>query len=433
MTTYTLQQVRTVQRFPVYYGWVIWGLGTFGLIAASPAMGFTISLFYDHFIEDFGLSRTMVSTLLGLGTFFGALSLTWIGRQVDKNGSRRVGTVITIAYALILIGLSVFITGPLTLFFAFYALRSMGQGGMLLISNTAISKWWENRRGWVMSLTFVTLALSQTYYLQLVQSLIDAHGWRMTWMILGVMVGVTIVPLWYFLMRDRPEDFDLEPDGGHTLDETGESSEPNHEHFSWTLKEARGTAIFWAFLSGRVFSVMLGSGLMIHQVSIFAEVGHSVAVVANVFGLIAIARAGFTLFFGRIIGRLKPAHVISLQLMSLVVVLIMAMTMREQWMLYVFGITFGLVIALAGLFDGTVWADLFGRRYHGEIRGFVITVTVIGTSIGPVIYGLSYDVLGGYTPVLSAGALVLIIPTIISLLVKCPTRVPAEALALDTA
>jgi sugar phosphate permease len=414
---------RIVQRTPVYYGWVIWALATIGMIGAAPAMGFTISLFNDHFIAEFGISRTMLSTLFGVGTFAGALCLTWLGKRIDRHGSRKVGVRVVAVYVAVLLAMSTLLTGPLTLLIAFFLLRASGQGGMMLVSGTVIAKWWERRRGWVTGLSLVAVALSDSVYLPAVQRLIDAHGWRTTWLILGVVVGVTVLPLWWLLMRDRPEDYGLRPDGGPVPAEPDLPDAP-HE-VNWTLSEAQHTAMFWVFVMGRVLTVVFMSGLIFHQVSIFVAVGHDAIAAAETFGLMALFRAGITLVAGRTISRIRPGAVIALQITAVLIALVLATMMTEHWMLVAFAAALGVVVALGQMFDGTVWADLYGRVHHGAIRGFVTTGLVIGTSVGPIIYGVGYDMTGEYKIVLLAGVAVLIVPLVLSLVVRPPKVVEA--------
>tara|TARA_B110000438_G_scaffold160497_1_gene153751 strand:+ start:652 stop:897 length:246 start_codon:yes stop_codon:yes gene_type:complete len=59
---------RLVNASPVYYGWVILAVGTFGGIMASPGQTYAFSAFLDHFITDLELSRSFVSTLYTVGT-----------------------------------------------------------------------------------------------------------------------------------------------------------------------------------------------------------------------------------------------------------------------------------------------------------------------------------------------------------------------------
>ena len=145
---------------------------------------FSVSLFIDHYIADFGLSRTTVSGLYGLGTFLAALSLTWIGHQIDRRGNRLAGTIIAGLFALALLACSL-ITGPVTILISFIAIRGLGQGSLGLTSSTAIAEWFNARRGFVMGISLVCFALFQRLYLPWLQSYIDAHGWRQTWLLLG--------------------------------------------------------------------------------------------------------------------------------------------------------------------------------------------------------------------------------------------------------
>lgn len=423
MTSQTIQTSRAINHSPIYYGWVIWGVATLGIIGSAPGQAFTISLFNNAFIADFGLSRTTVSGLFGLGTFTAALSLTWVGRLIDRHGNRKVGLVIGLTFSLVLVSLSVFITGPLTLFVAFVALRFLGQGGMGLVNSTAIAKWWVRRRGWVMGLALVAFALFQSVYLTALQSSIDTFGWRATWIILGICVGVLVMPVWWLLMRDQPEKYGRHPDG----DITDEVLEGAIAEDNWTLGETMRTPIFWIFLLGRIVSAGWGTGLVFHQVSIFASLGHNELAVARMYGVTAIVNAIITLALGRFIGRLRPGYVMAFQLSLIVSALLLAIFMKPAWMLSVYAVIFGIAMAFGASFDGSVWADLFGRLHHGAIRGFVTTVLVIGTSFGPVIFGLSYDKFGGYTPVLLAGVALAFIPLIGSLLSRKPPHTSLDS------
>ena len=115
---------RLVAASPIYYGWVVWIVALIGAIGSSPGQSFSVSLFMDFFIEDFGLDRTTVSGLYGAGTFIASRGLTWVGRQIDRFGNRRVGAVIAGLLALVLL-LCATISGPIMLLFAFIGLRGL--------------------------------------------------------------------------------------------------------------------------------------------------------------------------------------------------------------------------------------------------------------------------------------------------------------------
>ena len=54
---------RLINASPVYYGWVIVVAGAIGMVLTSPGQTYAVSVFIDHFINDLGLSRSVVSTL----------------------------------------------------------------------------------------------------------------------------------------------------------------------------------------------------------------------------------------------------------------------------------------------------------------------------------------------------------------------------------
>jgi MFS family permease len=412
-----------VNRSPIYYGWIVWGVATLGIIATAPGQSFSISIFIDHFIADFGIDRTAVSSLYGVATFIAALSLTSVGRRIDRHGNRLMGVIVSGLFALALIACSL-IAGPFALFIAFIAIRGLGQGALGLTNSTVIAQWFRRRRGLMMSLTIVMFALFQSVYTPWLNSLLEIYPWQQVWIILGVVVGLIVVPVIWFLMRDQPEEFGLHPDGD-TLEESEIADQAAEE--SWTLAEAMRSSTFWIFVTGRLLTPAWGTGLIFHQLSIFNTMGHSDEVALATYSQFVLISAAVSLAAGAIIDRVRPQRMLAFQLVTFIVTMAVATMMTEAWGLWVYAISFGIVMGMGGVFDGTVWANLFGRKHLGAIRGFVTTVLVTGTAIGPIFFGISFDYLGGYAPVLWAGVGLALIPLALSFFAGKPTRRPALA------
>lgn len=411
-----------MNRSPFFYGWVVWAVATLGLIGTSPGQSFTVSLFMDHFIADFGLDRTTASGLYGIGTFFGALSLTWIGRGVDRYGNRLAGSVISAVFALALIFMS-FITGPVMLLIGFVAIRGLGQGAMGLVSTTVIAQWFQQHRGRMMSLMIVLYALFQIVYVPWLQRTLEVTDWRVVWLMLAAAIGLVLLPITWSLMRNRPEDFGLYPDGRKlSAEEANAEAEALLLERNYSLKEAMRTAIFWVFVIARLLTPAWATGLILHQISIFHDLGHSAQVAAQTYSMLAFFSAVSSLAFGVLVDRIRPGIVMVLELGALMLMLVMAMVMTETWMLVIYAMAFGVAMGSGGVFDGAVWPNLFGRKSQGEIRGFVATALVTGTSIGPFLFGLSYDYLGGYGPILWVGIALAGVLLVLSFIVPEPRR-----------
>lgn len=387
-----MRQSRIVKRSPVYYGWVVWLVATLGWIATAPGQAFSVSLFLDHFMRDFGLDRTTVSLLFGVGTFIAAFTLTWFGREIDKYGNRFIGVIVGALFALSLVAWS-WVAGPLALVVGFIAIRSLGQGALSLVNTTVIAQWFRRRRGRVISISLMLFSLFQAAYVPWLEQMLATHDWRQVWILLGAGVALTVVPLTWLLMRNRPEDYGMLPDGDAV---TAETNLENDAEDHWTLAEAMRSVTFWIFVGGRVLTPMVGSGLILHQISIFASLGHSPQTTAQIYALTTILSAFWTLVFGWMTDRIAPGRILALHSFGMALTLLMALVMVEQWMLVLYAFAFSIVLGGGAVFDTTVWANLFGRRHLGAIRGFVSTAMIAGTAFGPITFGMSYDSTGNY-------------------------------------
>ena len=425
MTAQASSHSRLVSASPVYYGWIVWMVALVGVICSAPGQSFSVSLFIDFFIEDFGLDRTTVSGLYGAGTFIASLSLTWVGRQLDRWGNRRMGTAIGAIFAVVLLLFSL-IGGPIMLMFAFAGIRGLGQGALTLVGSTAVANWFRFHRGTMMAMLALVFALFQGVYVILLRVLLETMDWRQVFVVLGVAVAALVIPAFALLMRDKPEQFGMTPDFASSSDRKSEYAMLAVED-NWTLREALRTPMLWIFVFARMLPSAWGTGLILHQVSIFAVLNHSARVATETYALISLFAAGSALFAGYLIDRIKPAYVVGLQMIALLFASLVAMMMRETWLLVLFALAFGLGLGIGYVFDGAVWPNLFGRQYQGEIRGFVYTVSVIGSAIGPALFGLSYDYAGGYEPVLWLGAGLCAVVLVTSLLAPAPRRTPVEA------
>ncbi|MGJ3241034.1 MAG: MFS transporter [Anaerolineae bacterium] len=417
ITTTTTRNM--VNRTPFYYGWIVLIVATIGIVATAPGQSFTVSLFIDYFIEEFNMTRTTVSALYSGGTFLASLSLTFVGRLIDRYGNRAMTVAIVSAFALTLVLFS-FITGPISLFFGFLGIRMFGQGALGLVNNTVIVEWFKRLRGRVMSIVFVTFALFQWAYVPWLQLQLELYGWRTMAMVLGASVAVVVIPLAWLFMRNTPEEFGLLPDGENQ--DNARLEDLDFMVNSWTLKEVLGNITFWVFVLGRIISPAWGTGLIFHQVSIFSEQGHDAATAAANYGLIMIVTAIGSLVFGMLVDRLHARFIMTIQLLALIAAMVLATMMTNDIFLWFYALAFGIMMSGGSAFDGTVWVNLFGRGHQGAIRGFVSTTMVLGTALGPVLFGISLDFAGSYTPVLMIGVGLAILGVIGALFSPTPKK-----------
>ncbi|WP_263808751.1 MFS transporter [Salinibacter sp.] len=392
-----------VERSPVYYGWVVLTVATLGMAATLPGQTAGISLFIDAFIEDLGLSRSVVSWLYTVATVLGSLGLPLAGRLVDRYGPRRVAVVLIALLAASCAGMR-WVSGWVGVFVGFVCLRGFGQGALGLVNNHAVNLWFERRRGLAVGVLGLGMAGATALFPPLMERGLQAYGWQATYLIMGGLLAVIMLPLGALLYRDAPERYGLSPDpgtapNGNEAPSTGEGAEtatmsgvrPEAAYRTWT---------FWLFTVAGVCTAGFGTGLLFHHFSILEEVGVARGVAAQFFVPLGVGTAMFNVGTGWLVDRYPPRLLLALQLGlfgAMMGVLPAANTTAEVW---VYGGVFGGAQGMQQALLGSAYAYYFGRAHHGTIRGLANTVFIGGTALGPAVLALGPDFLSGFAPIL---------------------------------
>ncbi|MDP9426712.1 MAG: MFS transporter [Actinomycetota bacterium] len=195
-----------------FYGWAVVAVATVAAFCSGPGQSFVFSVFVDPILADTGISRVQLSTLYALGTAVSAAMVVLVARLADRFGARLMLAVVALALGVACFGMS-FAAGPLTLFFGFAALRALGQGSLPLTATMLASQWFVKRRGRAVAVVVLGLAASNALLPPATQALIGSVGWREAYVGLGLMVWVLLVPAALLVVRNRPEDLGLHPDG----------------------------------------------------------------------------------------------------------------------------------------------------------------------------------------------------------------------------
>lgn len=407
---------------PFYYGWVIVALAGFGVFFSGPGQTYSVSVFINSYIQDFGWSRSLVSGIYSFATLAAGLLLFLIGRLVDRFGQRVMMAAVGLMLAAACFWNS-FVLGPITLFAGFFMLRLFGQGSMTLVPNTLVPQWFIKKRGRALSIMTIGAFMSSAAFPPINVWMIHTWGWPVAWRVWGVLLCLLFVPLALIFVRNRPEDMGLLPDHAPPEGVAGAGSQAHDSYeVDWTLKEATRTRAFWLVLLCVAIPAMVNTGVTFHLVSILGRDSVSPAISALVLSLMSIIGFPMTFFAGYIVDRFKVHRVLAYSFIGQLGFLILLIFVHSTATAIVFGVIWGLVNGMERITLNVVWPDYFGRKHLGSIKGFATTFIVIGSAFGPLPFGIAFDLFHGYTQILMAMMIFPIIGFISAFISSPPKR-----------
>jgi OFA family oxalate/formate antiporter-like MFS transporter len=428
-------RTRLARRCPFYYGWVVFAIAAITSYAARPLMSVAVlSVFMVPMTEAFGWSRGLFAGAVSLGGICAVVISPFAGRLIDKYGSGwMIGAASAVAGACA-VGLSV-VKQPL----AFYALYVPGRmvfaSPLELATSTALSNWFIRRRSLALALLGVTQGTGLALMPLAAQYLISGWGWSRAWASLGLYtIAVGILPA-LLLMARRPEDMNLEPDpapestrgaAAITIKRpqagSGRPGVLGGGERQFTLGQALRTRAFWVLAIFSAMGFMVQAGVSLHQVGHYIRQGlpgPSAAIMASVFALAQVPGGLLWSAFTRRI----PVHVV-LALSGLAVALGAAGTALSASLAagIAASATIGAGVGGLHLLLRQAWADYYGRRHLGTIRGITLPAQIGGQAVGPVTAGLVFDATGSYRMVFLVFAAVVALGSLLVLTAVPPSH-----------
>ncbi len=386
----------------------------------TPGQSDSFALFMDSFINEFGLSRTRVSALYSIATLASGCCMFFVGRLVDRFGSRMTSLSAGVLLGLACLILSLVFT-PAMLFLGFFLARFAGKGALDLSARTVAPQWFSRKRAFAIMLVGLGGTAGGVAFPLLNSSLISSIGWRATYRVLAAGIWIIYIPIAFLLLISRPEDAGLRPDG--IAASTDGRDRVGTDTRAFSQGQAIRTGAFWILAFCVFQSSMIGTGIILHFVSIFREADFTMAFAARMMSLMPLVGFGTSLVMGLLLDRVKkPRYVLTTACLGQVAAILMLAFMRGTGMAIAYSVVAGASGRIAFYCVAFLNPRLFGRRYIGGILGVATAINVIGSAIGPAVFGSMYDLIGGYTEVLIVSSLLPLISGISSMFIRKPVK-----------
>jgi MFS family permease len=391
-------------RLPVFYGWIIVAVVfiTMG-IAVNARTAF--SLLFPPILDEFGWERGMTAGAFSFGFIISAVLSPTLGRLMDRRGP-----VVVNELGVVLIGIGLLLATLVKAPWQLYAtLGALVGAGSVCLGYTGqglfLPNWFARRRGLAMSLAFSGVGVGSVILLPWLQSLIIRTGWRSACLALGVLVLALLLPL-NLLVRRRPEDIGLHPDGDGAAHTTGSTKaglgivDPAWVAIDWTLSRALRTARFWWIALGYFCALFAWYAVQVHQTKYLQEIGFTPALAAWALGGVSLAGIPGQIALGYLSDRIGREFVWVVGSLGFTATCLLLLALRDtptMPLLY-------LMIAAQGVLGygvtsviGAIPAEIFQGRHYGSIFGTLMLASIAGGAVGPWLTGALHDATGNYT------------------------------------
>jgi MFS family permease len=395
----------------LYYGWVLVAVLAVTETVSYGVLQYAFPVFLAPMEAELGWSRTAMTGAFSLASLVSGFAAIPAGRWVDRHGARGLMTAGSLLAALLLLAWAA--TDDLAAFYAIWAGLGLAMAAVLYEPAFAVvASWFHHLRGRALTLLTFVAGFASVSFVPLATWLVEAYEWRRALVWLAVILAAATILPHAILLRRRPEDLGLLPDGGSRVDDDGTGAFRPSVPADVAIRSASFRWLTIAF----ALSSLTTTALAVHLIPLLLERGYAPAFAGAAMGAVGLMALPGRLIFTPLGSRWPRAAVTaSIFLLQALGIAALMMGGGEAWVwacVALFGAGFGAITpARAALL-----AEFYGPLEYGRISGVLAMFLALARAAAPVGASVLYAVGGGYTPVLwtllaaclAAGAAVLL-------------------------
>ena len=409
--------VNNPARPGIFYGWFVVATCMFIAFLTMGARN-SFGAFVVPMEAEFEWNRTVVSWAAALGALLNGVTQPFMGYLFD-----RIGVRIVVITGIVVVGVSTLLmaaTGSIWYMIAMFGvIAAIGQSGSSMTNTAAmLSKWFRRRRGLVIGLNASGMSLGSLVLVPFVAFLISLIDWRLSWVVLGVMILVLGIPLAFVFLHDDPAKKGLTPDGDPVPESgpggSGAAAPPAQPLFAENWRQAFKSLPIWQMS----FSYYICGGttfmLAVHFVPMAIEEGVNPQTAALIFGLMsglnALGATGAGWISDRIGGRKNWLTAVYFCRGTGYVILVASLLMPGFPVIagmLIFAVVAGLSWIATAPLTSSLTAEVYGLKSMATISGVAFLFHQLGGFTSVLLAGYLREVTGDYIVAFSIAAVVL--------------------------
>mgnify|MGYP006158564561 FL=1 len=389
--------------------------------------------FVPPILETFGWSRGVTGAAISLQRGESGMISPFVGVILDKYGPRKA-----MAFGILLTGGGFVYMSQMQSLWQFYiaiGLLTLGMSfGTFIVFVVTVANWFVRKRARALA-TLMSFSAIGGLTLPILVASIDTFGWREVMLACGIGFWLIGFPA-TLVMRKRPEDYGMVPDGGP--DESLVNGKANRaggiREQAITMRQAIKLRFFWQLAIVTSLGQLVSSTNLFHFAALL-DYGMTAALAAAAAGAVAIGdlsgRAGIAVIGDRFD---KRKMLTIAMIMQTIGVAGLAGINAEVfgvnlglWPLPLFVVFFGLGFGSSIPLRLSILGDYFGRTSYGSIVGLTSSVNALFGAAGPALVGFIYDGTDSYRLGFTTLAVMLVISIPLALGLEPAGRVAAKA------
>ena len=420
-----------------FYGWTIVGLALVVNALSSGPVWSGVGVWIKALELQFGWSRAQLTGAFSMAQLEGSIIGPLMGYLIDKLGSRRmvfIGMVIT--------GLGFLLfsrTGSIFTFYLSYGMIMLGTAaGTWLPYMTVVNRWFVRKRGMAMAIAAEGSPLGGLVLVPILAWAVTPgnHGWSVTAQWIGVVFLCLAWPM-SWLIRERPEDHGVLPDGDPPDQVVVEGSRPGRgvassDLLQFTARQALRTHAFWLITFGHACSTILFATLTVHLVPMLTDQGLSLQEAAYVFSMVMGVAAVFQIVGGYVGDRIPINIAIAIFGFIQAGGFLIAVLVDSFPMAVLFAVVFGAGFGGRNPLTTAIRGNYFGKNAFATITGISSAPMYVFMLAAPLFAAFLFDATESYTVAfLIIGGLGMM-SGVLFLMAKRPTSIPLDRRASAT-
>ncbi len=396
----------------VFYGWWLVGIAVVLLTLMALSVFQGLGTFLVALQREFGWSRTVLSGAFSLSRAQGAVIGPIEGWLIDKVGNRRM---ILFGYLLMAFGFLMFSqvgnsafwdvgvfrleSGVWQFYIAFITISlGSGVGGWLAIM-ALLNNWFVRQRSLAIATSMSGIHLGGLLVPVLALG-IELYGFRLTTFGIAIFLCALILPV-FTLLRDRPEDMGLLPDGGragsrHPSERSAAQNASADDEPEFTAMQALRTRAFWILTIVHMSSSVSIVTLALHLAPKLTDMGMSLSGAGTIVLIYTILALPTQFVAGWLADRMpKPPLIFFFIFLQGIAIMLVAVT-DQIFMALIFAIMYGIGFGGRIPLLTSIRGEYFGRKAFATIMGLSQMPNNICMIFAPLFAGFMFDTTGTY-------------------------------------